>query len=189
MLLASILLTDRYFNSIHSVESNEMKKLRLTTVIAVFLLFCVNNVQAQTTETKFDQVELYKQFIGLWKCDYAEDTTFIWETKYFGGGFEVNMKWESKREIVTEVRSVVGYDKKNDMLIEAMIMNYSPSIDLWSIRFSSPDKYEEIPLGEISDPEKATQKDIVEFKSPDLFTDTYIINNKIVKIDTLRRMK
>jgi len=166
-----------------------MKKFYLTIAIVLFLLFCVNGVQAQTTQTKLNQVELYKQFIGVWKCDYAKDTTFIWETRSFGGGFEVNMKWVSKGEIVIEVRSVVGYDKKNDMLIEAMIMNYSLSIDLWSIRFSSPEKYEEIPLGEISDPEKATQKDIVEFKSPDLFTDTYIINDKIVKIDTLRRVK
>lgn len=166
-----------------------MKKFYLTIAIVLFLLFWVNGLQAQTTQTKLNHVDLYKQFIGVWKCDYAKDTTFFWETRSFGGGFEVNMKWVSKGEIVIEVRSVVGYDKENEMLIEAMIMNYSPSIDLWSIRFSSPEKYEEIPLGEISDPERVTQKDIVEFKSPDLFTDTYIINNKIVKIDTLRRVK
>lgn len=166
-----------------------MKVLSLTIIIAVSLFLCTNGLRAQTEQTKLNQVELYKQFIGVWKCDYAEDTTFIWETKSFGGGFDVNMKWESKGEIVIEVKSVVGYDKKNDMLIEAMIMNYSPNIDLWSIRFSSPDEYEEIPLGEISNPEKTTQKDIVEFKSHDLFTDTYIINEKVVQIDTLRRVK
>ena len=163
--------------------------MRFVTSIAVLLLLCSSLIQAQAAQTKLNQVDLYKQFIGVWKCDYAKDTTFIWETKSFGGGFEVNMKWESKGEIVIEVRSVVGYDKKNDMLVEAMIMNYSPNIDLWSIRFSSPDKFEEILLEDISQPEKATQKDIVEFKSPDLFTDTYLINNKVVKIDTLRRVK
>ena len=166
-----------------------MKKYYLTIAIVLFLLFWVSGGQAQTTQTKLNQAELYKQFIGVWESDYAKDTTFIWETRSFGGGFEVNMKWESKGEIVTEVRSVVGYDKKNDMLIEAMIMNYSPSIDLWSIRFSSPYKYEEILLEDIASPEKATQKNIVEFKSPDLFTDTYIINDKVVKVDTLRRVK
>ena len=166
-----------------------MKKFYLTIAIVLFLLFLVNGVQAQTTQKKLNQVELYKQFIGVWKCDYAKDTTFIWETRSFGGGFEVNMKWESKGEIVIEVRSIVGYDNKNDMLIEAMIMNYSPNIDLWSIRFSSPDKYEEILLEDIASPDKATQKDIVEFKSPDLFTDTYIIDDKVVKIDTLKRVK
>lgn len=166
-----------------------MKKLCLTFAIAVFLLFRVNGVSAQTEQTKLNQIELYKQFLGVWKCDYADDTTFIWETKSFGGGFEVNMKWESKGKIVVEVRSVVGYDKKNDMLIEAMIMNYSPNIDLWSIRFSSPDKHEEILLEDISHPEKATQKDIIKFLSPDLFIDTYMINNKVVKVDTLKRIK
>ena len=45
-----------------------MKTIRLTTIFAVFLLFCVSGVQAQTTETKLNQVELYKQFIGTWKC-------------------------------------------------------------------------------------------------------------------------
>jgi len=166
-----------------------MKVLSLAIIIALSLFFCTGGVQAQSTQTKLDQVELYKQFIGVWKCDYAKDTTFFWETKSFGGGFEVNMKWESKGEIVFEVKSVVGYDKKNDMLIEAMIMNYSSNIDLWSIRFSSPNKHEEILLKDISHPEKASEKDIVEFLSPDMFIDTYLTNNKVVKIDTLRRVK
>jgi hypothetical protein len=154
-------------------------------------MLCTNGILAQTTQTKLDQVELYKQFLGMWQRNVrnADDTTFFWETKSFGEGFEVYMKGESKGKIIWEVKSVVGYDKKNDMLIEAMIMNFSPKIDLWSIRFSSPDKHEEILLEDIANPEKATQKDIVEFKSPDLFIDTYIINDKVVKIDTLRRIK
>jgi len=168
-----------------------MKALSLTIMIAIFLLLCTNGILAQTTQTKLDQVELYKQFLGTWQRNVknAEDTTFFWETKSFGKGFEVYMKGESKGKIIWEVKSVVGYDKKNDMLIEAMIMNYSPDIDLWSIRFSSPNKHEEILLKDILNPEKATEKDIVEFKSPDLFIDTYLKNNKVVKIDTLRRVK
>jgi len=109
-----------------------MKKLYLKTPIAVLLLFCSNEIQAQTTQTKLNQVELYKQFLGTWQRNVRndEDTTFFWETKSFGEGFEVYMKGESRGKIIWEVKSVVGYDKKNDMLIEAMIMNFSPKIDL-----------------------------------------------------------
>lgn len=165
-----------------------MKTFCLTTMIALCLSFCTTGIKAQTTQTKLNQVELMKQFTGTWKSE-TNDTTYIIEDKPYGDGHEVYMKNETKGKIIWEEKSLIGYDKKNDMLIEAMIMNYSPSIDLWSIRFSSPEKYEEIPLGEISDPEKATQKDIVEFKSTDLFTDTYIINEKVIKIDILRRVK
>lgn len=56
-----------------------MKTFCLTTMIAVFLFFCSNGMLAQTTQTKLNQVELMKQFLGTWKCEIAKDTFNIWE--------------------------------------------------------------------------------------------------------------
>jgi hypothetical protein len=75
------------------------------------------------------------------------------------------------------------------MLIEAMIEHNSPNITLFSIWFSSSNKYEEILLKDIPNPEKATEKDFFELKSPDLFIDTYMKNNKIISVDTFKRVK
>jgi len=165
-----------------------MKKFCLIIEITVLLIFCMNGVQAQTTDAKLNQVELMKQFTKTWKSE-TNDTTYIIEDKLYGDGHEVYMKNETKGKIIWEGKSLIGYDKKNDMLIEAMIEHNSPNITLFSIRFSSTNKYEEILLKDIPNPEKATEKDFFELKSPDLFIDTYMKNNKIVSVDTFKRVK
>jgi hypothetical protein len=53
-------------------------------MIAVFLLFSLNGLQAQTSQTKLDQVKLMKQFIGTWKCEMGKDTTWTIECKSYG---------------------------------------------------------------------------------------------------------
>ena len=52
-----------------------MKIFCLTISIAVFLLVLLNGLQAQTTTTKLNQVELLKQFLGTWKSEMVNDTT------------------------------------------------------------------------------------------------------------------
>jgi len=165
----------------------QMKKFNLMVTIAVFILICLNKLQAQTTQTKLNQVELMKQFIGTWKSE-NNDTTTIIEDKLYGDGHEVYMKTETKGKIIWEARTLIGYDKKNDMLIEALIAHNSPNITLSSIRFLSPNKFVGILLEEIPNPEKATEKDFYELKSPDLMLNTYIKNNKVVSVDTYKRV-
>jgi hypothetical protein len=61
-----------------------MKKFCLTTAIAVFLLICLNGLQAQTTQTKLNQVELAKQIVGTWQRNISKDTIEVWETQLYG---------------------------------------------------------------------------------------------------------
>jgi hypothetical protein len=65
-----------------------MKTFYITTMIVALLLLCTNSSQAQTAQTKLNQVELMKQFAGTWKCE-SNDTTFTIEDKYYGGGHDV----------------------------------------------------------------------------------------------------
>jgi len=90
-----------------------MKIFCLTISIAVFLLVLLNGLQAQTTQTKLNQIELMKQFIGSWKIDLGKDTTGFWECKPFGTGLEGYLKNVTKGKILMEVKQLVGYDKKN----------------------------------------------------------------------------
>ena len=165
-----------------------MKKICLTITITLFLLFLLNGVQAQTTQTKLNQVELMKQLLGSWKSEAFQDTIWTGECKSFGNGLEWSSKTELKGKIVGEGRSLMGYDKKNDKLIECALSNSSPDIMLYSWWFTSANKFEEILLKDVSHPENALISKC-EFKSPDLFIETDIMNNKTVGTYTMHRVK
>ena len=64
-----------------------MKILCLTPMIALFLLFSTKGIQAQTTETKLDQVELMKQYVGIWQMTVSEDTIQIFEVQQYEKAF------------------------------------------------------------------------------------------------------
>ena len=68
-----------------------MKKPCLTTVICAFLLFICNGIQAQTTQTKLNQVELMKQWLGTWQGDIGKDTVDLWEGKLYGKAVIINV--------------------------------------------------------------------------------------------------
>lgn len=165
-----------------------MKKICLTITIAVFLLFCLNGLQAQTTQTKLNQVELMKQLLGSWKSDAFQDTIWTGECKSFGNGLEWSSKTELKGKIVREGRSLMGYDKKSDKLIECDLSTSSPDIILYSMWFTSANKFEEILLKDVSHPENALIMKC-EFKSPDLLIETDMMNNKTVGSYTFHRIK
>jgi hypothetical protein len=156
-------------------------------MIAVTLLFCSNGIQAQTTQSQLNQVELMKQFIGIWKAEMGKDTIFIMEGKTFGKGLEFYWKTDTKGKIISEGKSIMGHDKINNRIIEPQIWDSSPNIILWSGLFTSSNKYEAILLKDIANPEKATLKWEYEFKSPDLLVCTYIVNRKTTATYTLNR--
>jgi hypothetical protein len=166
-----------------------MKALCLNTMVVVFLSLCTNVIQAQTTQTKLNQVELMKQFLGTWKGEMGKDTAFVMEIKSFYNGFESYLKTETKGKIIIEEKTIMGYDKKNDKLIESGIMNSSPDIISWANWFSSSNKMEAVLLEDISNPEKANLKWTFELKSPDLMVWSNIVNNKTTGTYTFHREK
>lgn len=164
-----------------------MKTFLLTAMVGVLLLIYSNGIQAQTTQPKFNQVELFKQFVGTWKGEMGKDTTFLMEMKSFYDAFECYLKTETKGEILIEEKTVIGYDKKNDKLIESGILNSSPDIMIWAIWFISKNKCQQVLLEDISNPEKAIYKWTFELPSPDLFIWTNIKNNKTTGTYTFHR--
>jgi hypothetical protein len=145
-------------------------------VIVVSLLFCVNGVQAQTTQTKLNQAELMKQFTGTWK-NVNNDTTYIWECKSFGSALEFTIKTETKGKVTIDAKSLLGYDKENDRLIEAVIDPESPEIYLCPSWFTSRNSFVQILWKDKADPDKADFKWAIEFTNPDSFVITEIRNN------------
>ena len=165
-----------------------MKKFCLTSTIAVFLLFCLNGLQAQTTQTKLNQVELMKQFIGTWESDGNKDTICYWDIKPFGTGYEGYFKYVTNGRIVTEGKELWGYDKRIDKCIMSEMLK-GMDIELYATWFSSKNKCVMFLYSDISNTEKASSKWEVEFTSPDVLVETTFVNNNPVKIDKYNRIK
>lgn len=164
-----------------------MKKFCLPTIIAIFLLLCTNGIQAQTPESKLNQVELMKQFIGTWKGKIGEQATFMMEGKSFYNGLEFYWKTEANGKILSEGKSLFGYDRINERILDFQIVSDSPDIIIWAGLFTSPNIYEAILLKEISSPEKATERWKYEFQSSDTMICTYTIISRKPIVTTLHR--
>jgi hypothetical protein len=156
-----------------------MKKFYLTLSVALFLLFLLNGVQAQTTATKLNQVELIKQLIGSWKVDMGKDTVLFWDAKPFGTGLECYYKTVTKEETLMEAKQLFGYDKKTDKYIAANLIK-GMDMEIWALWFTSNNKYVITYYSDISNPEKSSFKMDGEFKSPDVYTESYIMNGNPV---------
>lgn len=154
-----------------------MKTICSTILIVVFLLLCSNAAHAQTIEAKLNQVELFKQWIGDWKAEIDKDSAFIMECKPFYNGYEFYLKIETKGKIVFEQKTLMGCEKAKDKFIEVAINNSNSDIELMACWFTTEKRCEEVYLKDISNPEKATEKWVFEFKSPDLLLWTEIGNS------------
>ncbi len=163
-------------------------KTFLTTPIAVFLSICLNGLQAQTTQVKLNQVELIKQYISNWKGEVGKDTTAFWDIKLNGTVLECNFKYVTKDKIVMEGKQLWGYDKKVDKFILSSITN-GMDTGTSAFWFTSKNKSIIIPFSDISNPEKATFRLEMEFKSPVIFIQKTIVNNNLVKTFTFDRVK
>jgi hypothetical protein len=157
-----------------------MKTFYLITMIVVFLLLSNNGINGQTTQSKLNQVELMKKYLGKWKCEIAKDTFYIEEETAFGDALEGNFKYITKDKIIDTGKQLIGYDKENDKFI---IVQIGKS---W---FTSETESEGCPFRYISYPESAPSIWKNEFKSPDLFVETDIENNKKVGVRTYTRME
>jgi hypothetical protein len=145
-------------------------------------------VKYKETSKELNQVELMKQMVGSWKLEMAKDTTVFFDFKSYGTGLEGYLKFVAKGKVFSEAKQLWGYDKKIDKytvsyLIKGMDME---NIAFW---FISKNKFEVIPLSDISNPEMASWKYEGEFKSPDMYVETLIVNNKPVKTEIYTRVK
>lgn len=168
-----------------------MKKICLTIQITAFLLICLNGLQAQTTQTKLNQVELINQspIIGSWKYEYGKDTTGYTDFIIYGTGLDAISKLVSKGKTVRETRINWAYDKTQDKLIGLSQIKGGDIALLWAVQWISKNNYVGVPYKDISNLEEASMKTEGTFKSHDLLEITYYENNKPVKTVNYTRVK
>jgi len=166
-----------------------MKKSCLILVSVVFMLISLSDIQAQTTQVKLNQVELMKQFVGNWEAQWA-DTILSLECKVFGTGLDAyyNYKTVGKDKIVLEGKQLWGYDSRLDKYVVATL---ETGKDIWILAcwFTSNNTYLITSISDISDPDKAFFKVEGEVKSPDIFSEKWIMNGKVVIAYSYKRVK
>jgi len=69
-----------------------MKHAIKVTGYILFLLISSAGIQAQSGKTSLNQVELGKQFAGVWQGDISSDTSIVWDIRNNGTGMECNFK-------------------------------------------------------------------------------------------------
>ena len=169
-------------------KSNLMKKSFLIIVIVGFLAIGLTEIQAQTTQPKLNQVELFKQIIGNWKVDMAKDTVLYWDAKEFGTGLECTDKTYAKDKLISEEKELYGYDSKLDKYVGVDLVK-GGDIEVWVLWFTSNTKFEAVHLSDISNPDKATVKAEGEVKSPDAYLNNFIMNGKVILTYNFKRVK
>jgi hypothetical protein len=145
------------------------------------------NVPSESSK-ELNQVELMKQFLGSWKCDFAKDTTALYEGKSYGTGLDCYFQFITKGKIVMEGKQLRGYDKNINKFIFSGMMK-GTDINFFAGWFISKNKYLFVPYSDISNPEMASWKVEGEFKSPDIIFETSFINSKTAKTTTWTRVK
>lgn len=165
-----------------------MKTFCSVTMI-VLLLLCSNSSKAQTAQTKPNQVELVKQFIGNWKAQWA-DTILYWECKAFGTGLDgyYNYKNVGKDNIILEGRQLWGYDSRLDKYVVSQL---EKGKDIWILAFwfTSKNKYLLTMLSDAQNPDKALFKVEGEIKSRETISESWIMNGKAVISYDYKRVK
>jgi hypothetical protein len=165
---------------------SDMKRSCFTAVIALLLLSCTNIIHARGIQTKLDQVKLFRQFIGTWKCETAKDTTAYWDFRSFGTGLECYVKYVTGGKIISEVKSLYGYDRRVDKFISALMIK-GMDIGLFALWFTSGTNYVIIYYSDLNNPEGAIIKTRGEFKSPYMIVVTKFVNDKPVSSLTYTR--
>jgi hypothetical protein len=167
-----------------------MKTFWIFTLIASFLLFCSNRMQAQTTSIKLDQMELMKQYLGIWKGEMAKDTVMILNFTSFGKTIEDNYKVVTKEKILFTGKEIYGYDKKYDKLVIAAINDNSTRLSLSVGWFSSKDTGNIVGGYQyLSNPEKSSFKSQWILIQPDKMKRIIIQNKMVVSESILVREK
>lgn len=163
-----------------------MKKILALIIITVIHFIFSTGIQGQAAQTKPDQVQLMKQFLGTWKTEYKNGDAMILDFTPFGSAMLGTRKNIHTDTVIFTGRSMWGYDKKGDKIIQAEIDSSLPDITIDTFWFISEktlvSRRSVFPLS------RDTLSTRFEFRNADLFLITTINNNKDIATYKYNRM-
>jgi hypothetical protein len=155
-------------------------------MMGLLLFIYVPGIQAQTSQTKLNQVDLLIHFVGSWKCDIGKDTTCFWEARSYGTGIVGNFKYVTEMKTIDEGNQLIGYDKSIDKFIDVELRK-GKDVKIFTIGFLSQNKCEIILYHDFPNMRNASIKEELVFKTPDMFVESIIVNEKTLNSYTFTR--
>lgn len=141
-----------------------MKKLCLTTVVFVFLLFISNVIQAQNTQTKLNQIDLVKQFIGTWQATTGKDTVEVWEGQLYGQAMITTVSQIIKGKKSPLYINNMGFDARDGKL-RGFILFPNTDCYTWTGQFTGENKFM-VNFVDLNNSQMVSDKYEFEFKPP-----------------------
>lgn len=164
-----------------------MKRNYINLIVAVFLLLNSNEIRAQTTEPKLNQVESLKQFEGQWRYEMKKDSGEYWDAKLLGKAlvFTVYSENMGKRNLMYQ--SSFGLDSKTGKIMGFVLF---PNADYktWIGSFVKEATLA-VDMVDNFNPEKVSINCEFQFDTPDLLTVTCFNKGERIGLKKFNRIK
>lgn len=168
----------REWKIIYSVESTVEKNIEKQ-----------QTEQAQSSQININQAELLRKYIGTWKAEVGKDTTYWFEFSSYGENALVgSFKIKAQDKIIYQNKQMWGYDNRSEKIIGVELEEHSGKMIIYICRFVSENLLEGVAIMDITHPENITDKFYEEFKSPDMYIQSFTENNQKRSI-TFKRIK
>jgi hypothetical protein len=164
-----------------------MKTFSLTAVIAVFLLFCTNGIQAQSAETEHNQFELMKNSLGLWQTLVNNDTIEYWDQQQYGHGFIVNAYQVVHGKTIPQHINIYSFDPRIGKF-KGFIMWQKEGFATWVGSFTTEKKYH-VDFAADYNPEKVWGSFDMIFTDSTSRTHLHFVNNTKTHEEVFTRVK
>jgi len=145
------------------------------------------HVKSNEIPNNLNQLELMKQYLGRMRYE-GKDTTIYFDQVDKGKWQETSISFVSKGRLVREGKQLWAYDKKADKIVHMTIID-GVRLSVYTSWFTSKTKYIMIPYSGSSDPLDANSIVLGEFKTPEICTETGIVNGKTIWTETYTRVK
>ena len=162
-------------------------------IIALFIFGAIAfifslSLTAQTTQKHLNQVELHKQLYGKWVHEIGKDTIYAYEATEYGKGAYWEYNITTGEEILMEGIAVGGYSAKYDKSVGTSIEKGkdAQNISSW---FTTPNKFNQMNLEFISNPENAPWRIETEIVDSDTYVEKIFVNNEYVETKIWTRIK
>jgi len=164
-----------------------MKKTCLSTALVVLLLFCVNEIQAQSAATELNQIELMKNSLGLWQTLINIDTIEYWDQQQYGHGFIVNAYQVVQGKTIPQHINIYSFDPGIGKF-KGYIMWQNAGFATWVGSFTLEMKLH-VDFATDYNPEKVWGSFDMIFSDPTSRTHLHFVNNKKTHEEVFTRVK
>jgi hypothetical protein len=150
-----------------------MKTSCFTTIIAAFLLFCSNVIQAQNVTPKLNQLKLMEDlWVGNLQYDFSsKDSLSVGETQQYGNAFEYKIFLVVNGKKSFQFGGSYVYLPKEDRF-KGFGYFSNGSYQTWIGSFTTETKFC-IDIVQNFNPEKVLSREVVEWQNPTNYTATF----------------